>query len=241
MTEGTQDAAEARSQVERGQGRPAPEAGAGKGGLMRSSMLMVAGTAVSRATGLIRQLLQVGALGTGLLATTYNNANVVPTSLYFLLIGGALNSVLVPQLVRARTDHPDGGQAFEQRLVTLVFTVLGVGTLLAVWAAPQIISVYQTDSPDNHAAFELTVVFARFLLPQIFFYGLFGIMGQVLNARGKFGAMMWTPVRRGLHRLHPRADHLDAAPVDRHGNAGHRPAAADEPGRRRTPPRRPER
>ncbi|MEV4868103.1 murein biosynthesis integral membrane protein MurJ [Streptomyces syringium] len=155
---------------------------------------MAAGTVVSRATGLIRQILQAGALGTGLLATTYNNANVVPTSLYFLFIGGALNSVLVPQLVRARAEHPDGGRAFEQRLVTLVLTVLGIGTLLAVWAAPQIISVYQTDSPENHAAFELTVVFARFLLPQIFFYGLFSILGQVLNARGRFGAMMWTPV-----------------------------------------------
>lgn len=38
-------------------------------------------------------------------------ANVVPMSLYTLLIGGALNSVLVPQLVRARAEHPDGGSA----------------------------------------------------------------------------------------------------------------------------------
>jgi putative peptidoglycan lipid II flippase len=129
-----------------------------------------------------------------LLATTYNQANVVPASLYFLLIGGALNSVLVPQLVRARVEQPDGGRAFEQRLVTLTMSVLGIGTLLAVWAAPQIISLYQNDSPANHEAFQLTVVFARFLLPQIFFYGLFSILGQVLNARNKFGAMMWTPV-----------------------------------------------
>ncbi|MCX4409685.1 MULTISPECIES: murein biosynthesis integral membrane protein MurJ [unclassified Streptomyces] len=161
---------------------------------MRSSMLMAAGTVVSRATGLLRTVLQAGALGTGLLATTYNQANVVPASLYFLLIGGALNSVLVPQLVRARMEQPDGGRAFEQRLVTLTMSVLGIGTLLAVWAAPQIISLYQSDSPAHHEAFQLTVVFARFLLPQIFFYGLFSILGQVLNARNKFGAMMWTPV-----------------------------------------------
>ncbi|MBP0453203.1 murein biosynthesis integral membrane protein MurJ [Kitasatospora sp. RG8] len=164
------------------------------GGVLRSSALMAVGTVVSRATGLIRQVLQGAALGTGLLATTYNQANTVPTSLYFLLIGGALNSVLVPQLVRARTDDPDGGAAFEQRLVTLVLCVLGVGTALATWAAPEIISVYQHDTPATHDAFELTVVFARFLLPQIFFYGAFSILGQVLNARNRFGAMMWTPV-----------------------------------------------
>ncbi|MCF3125256.1 murein biosynthesis integral membrane protein MurJ [Streptomyces arenae] len=155
---------------------------------------MAFGTVVSRATGLIRQVLQGAALGTGLLATTYNTANTVPTSLYTLLIGGALNAVLVPQLVRARANDPDGGTAFEQRLITLVVCVLGVGAALAVWAAPQIVGLYMRDTPATHEAFELTVVFARFLLPQIFFYGLFAILGQVLNAREKFGAMMWTPV-----------------------------------------------
>ncbi|KOT93829.1 integral membrane protein MviN [Streptomyces sp. NRRL F-5755] len=170
------------------------ESGPPSGSLRRSSLLMAAGTVVSRATGLFRGVLQAAALGTGLLATTYNTANLVPMSLYTLLIGGALNAVLVPQLVRARAEHPDGGRAHEQRLVTLVLTILGIGTLLAVWAAPGIVSLYTTDTPDNHAAYELTVVFARFLLPQIFFYGVYGIFGQVLNARGKFGAMMWTPV-----------------------------------------------
>lgn len=169
-------------------------AGKRSGGAARSSALMALGTVVSRATGLIRQVLQGAALGTGLLATTYNTANTVPTSLYTLLIGGALNSVLVPQLVRARSTHADGGRAYEQRLVTLVVSVLAVGTALAVWAAPQIVSVYLRDTPDNHDAYRLTVVFARFLLPQIFFYGLFNMYGQVLNARERFGAMMWTPV-----------------------------------------------
>jgi putative peptidoglycan lipid II flippase len=166
----------------------------GKGGAARSSLLMALGTVVSRATGLIRTVLQSAALGTGLLASTYNTANTVPTSLYTLLIGGALNAVLVPQLVRARAAHPDGGRAFEQRLVTLVVTVLGVGAALAVWAAPLIVGLYMRDTPGDHQAYELTVAFARFLLPQIFFYGLFSIYGQVLGARERFGAMMWTPV-----------------------------------------------
>ncbi|UXY25422.1 murein biosynthesis integral membrane protein MurJ [Streptomyces sp. HUAS TT20] len=179
-------------------GKHAAPKGAKAGTVRRSSALMAAGTLVSRVTGLIRQVLQAAALGTGLLATTYNQANTVPTSLYFLLIGGALNSVLVPQLVRARTQDPDGGAAFEQRLVTLVLCVLGVGATLATWAAPEIISIYQRDTPATHDAFELTVVFARFLLPQIFFYGVFSIFGQVLNARNRFGAMMWTPVLNNL-------------------------------------------
>ncbi|MFF8291928.1 murein biosynthesis integral membrane protein MurJ [Streptomyces sp. NPDC016309] len=194
MVEGANSAAQTMPQEQRTRGRHAARRNKDKGGLARSSLLMAVGTVVSRATGLIRQVLQAAALGTGLLASTYNTANTVPTSLYTLLIGGALNAVLVPQLVRARATEPDGGRAYEQRLITLVVCVLGVGTALAVWAAPRIVGLYMRDTPDNHEAFELTVTFARFLLPQIFFYGLFSIYGQVLNAREKFGAMMWTPV-----------------------------------------------
>ncbi|MFB6435550.1 murein biosynthesis integral membrane protein MurJ [Streptomyces sp. NPDC056411] len=195
MNEGMSDATlQLRAAEGQSTGNGGADGQGGGGGLARSSLLMAVGTVVSRATGLIRTVLQAAALGTGLLATTYNTANVVPMSIYTLLIGGALNSVLVPQLVRARVEHADGGRAYEQRLVTLVLSVLAVGTALSVWAAPQIISVYASDTPKTHAAFELTVVFARFLLPQIFFYGLYFILGQVLNARNKFGAMMWTPV-----------------------------------------------
>ncbi|MGW2465002.1 murein biosynthesis integral membrane protein MurJ [Streptomyces sp. NPDC001761] len=194
MVEGANSAAQTMPQEQQRRGRHAARRKKDKGGLARSSLLMAAGTVVSRATGLIRQVLQAAALGTGLLASTYNTANTVPTSLYTLLIGGALNAVLVPQLVRARATQPDGGRAYEQRLVTLVICVLGAGTALAVWAAPQIVGLYMRDTPDSHEAFKLTVTFARFLLPQIFFYGLFSIYGQVLNAREKFGAMMWTPV-----------------------------------------------
>ncbi|MGA4846816.1 murein biosynthesis integral membrane protein MurJ [Streptomyces sp. G5(2025)] len=194
MFGGTNSAARTMPQERQARGRHAARRKKDKGGLARSSLVMAFGTVVSRATGLIRQVLQAAALGTGLLASTYNTANTVPTSLYTLLIGGALNAVLVPQLVRARTTQPDGGRAYEQRLVTLVVCVLGAGTALAVWAAPRIVGLYMRDTPESHEAFELTVTFARFLLPQIFFYGLFGIYGQILNAREKFGAMMWTPV-----------------------------------------------
>jgi putative peptidoglycan lipid II flippase len=167
------------------QGRHAKRRGAaGAGGLRRSSAMMAAGSLVSRTTGMARLMLQAAALGTLAVGGAYNTANTLPTSLYTLLVGGALNSVLVPQLVRARVEHPDGGRAHEQRLVTLVLTLLGVGTVLAVLFAPQIVGLYMADGPANHQLFELTVTFSRFLLPQVLFYGLFFMCGQVLNARG---------------------------------------------------------
>ena len=36
-------------------------------------------------------------------------------------------------------------------------------------------------------------MFAVICLPQIFFYGLYTILGQVLNAHGRFAGYMWAP------------------------------------------------
>ncbi|WP_327352303.1 murein biosynthesis integral membrane protein MurJ [Streptomyces sp. NBC_01304] len=157
----------------------------------RSSALMAAGSLVSRATGFVRSAVVVAALGTTLLGDGYTVANVVPNMLYVLLIGGALNGVFVPELVRVAKEHKDGGAAYTDRFLTVCLTALVVITAAAVLAAPLLVDAY-TDYTGQQA--ELTTALARYCLPQIFFYGLFTLLGQVLNARGRFGAMMWTPV-----------------------------------------------
>ncbi|MET9919336.1 murein biosynthesis integral membrane protein MurJ [Streptomyces sp. NPDC006435] len=166
------------------------------GSVLRSGAVMAAGSVVSRATGFIRSAVVVAALGTGLQADGYNVANTVPNILYTLLIGGALNAVFVPELVRAARNHPDGGAAYTDRLLTVCTVALLALTGLTVVGAPWIVEVYAPGYRGGQA--ELTVALARYCLPQILFYGLFTLLGQVLNARDRFGAMMWTPVLNNL-------------------------------------------
>ncbi|MFC8224986.1 murein biosynthesis integral membrane protein MurJ [Streptomyces sp. NPDC057287] len=158
---------------------------------LRSGAIMAAGSVVSRATGFLRSAVVAAALGLGMVADGYAVGNTAPTIVYILLLGGALNAVFVPELVRAAKEHADGGTAFTDRLLTLCVLALLVLTGTAVWAAPAIVGLYSDYPPEQHA---MTVAFARYCLPQIFFLGLFTLLGQVLNARGRFGAMMWTPV-----------------------------------------------
>jgi putative peptidoglycan lipid II flippase len=157
----------------------------------RASRIMALGTIASRATGMLRQLLLAYALGIAALGTDFGIANNVPNTIYLLVIGGAVNSVFVPQLVRAMKDDEDAGQAFMDRLLTISIVVLGVLTVACVAAAPQIVDFFSSTTGANR---ELTIVFARYCLPQIFFYGMFVMLGQILNAKDKFGPMMWTPV-----------------------------------------------
>lgn len=173
----------------------AAHAAPGKTSVLRSGALMAAGSIVSRATGFVRSAVIVAALGVGLLGDGYAVANTVPNILYILLIGGALNAVFVPELVRAAKEHEDGGAAYTDRLLTVCTAALLVLTAAAVLAAPLIVSAYTGYSGSQEST---TVALARYCLPQILFYGLFTLLGQVLNARGRFGAMMWTPVLNNL-------------------------------------------
>lgn len=168
---------------------------AAKASVARSGVVMAAGSIVSRATGFVRSAVVAAALGVGLVGDGFAVANNIPTILYTLLIGGTLNAVFVPELVRAAKEHADGGAAYTDRLLTACTAALVAMTALAVLAAPGIVDFY-TDYTG--AQRDLTVAFARYCLPQILFYGLFTLLGQVLNARGRFGAMMWTPVLNNL-------------------------------------------
>jgi putative peptidoglycan lipid II flippase len=157
---------------------------------------MAVGTIVSRITGLIRGLLLVAVLGTTLLGDTFNVANTMPNILYNLIIGGALTAVFVPQIVRATSDT-DGGSAFISRLVTATFVFLTGLVLVAVLLAPVLVGIFAT-SYIGRPEFGVTTLFMRFCLPQILFMGLFALLSQVANAKGRFGPMMWAPVLNNL-------------------------------------------
>ena len=162
---------------------------------------MAAGTIVSRLSGFVRGILLAAALGVGLHADVFNIANTVPNMLYILLAGGVVNAVLVPQLVRAMKNDADGGEAYTNRIITLAALFLGVVTIALVVAAPWLMRLFLDPhffDPERSSQLESVIDFARYCLPQVFFYGMFVLVGQVLNARGRFGPMMWAPIANNV-------------------------------------------
>ena len=108
---------------------PSPESE--QAGILASSAVMAAGTVVSRLSGFVRSTLLAAALGLSLHADIFTIANTVPNMLYILLAGGIFNAVLVPQLVRAMKNDPDGGEAYTNRVITLAALFLGLVTVLS--------------------------------------------------------------------------------------------------------------
>ncbi len=159
--------------------------------LLRSSMVVTAGTALSRVTGLVRTIVIAFALTT-VLADAYNLANTAPNVVYDLILGGVLAATLVPVLVTV-TDNNDRNAL---RAVSTVITVsLVVLTLVAIVAAPWIVRLYTftLDPAVREVQESVAVPLLRLFLPQVLFYGLTALFSAMLNARRRFAAAAFAP------------------------------------------------
>ena len=167
--------------------------------LFRTSTVMAVGTVLSRIAGFIRSVLTVAVLGTALLADGFNVANTMPNIIYNLMVGGALTAIFVPQLVKSKSD-PDGGVDFASRLVATISLILGLIVVVGVIFAPALVKIYAPEfsQPGFEHIHDLTLAMMRICLPQIFFLGLFTMLGQVANSRGSFAPMMWAPIANNL-------------------------------------------
>jgi putative peptidoglycan lipid II flippase len=165
-------------------------------GTVRASTALASGTIVSRVLGFVNVSVLAAVIGvTQPGPNAFALANQLPTYIYAIVAGGLLSAVLVPHIVKAATQV-DGGQLFVNRLVTLGVTAFLLTTVLATLAAPLIVRLYALGSREGALAdggLELAVSLAYWCLPQIFFYAVYALVGEVLNARGVFGPAAWAP------------------------------------------------
>lgn len=159
-------------------------------GIGRASAILASGTIVSRILGFVRAALLTVVLGlTGNVPDAFNQATYVPNSIYALIGGGLLSAILVPQIVRASTGE-DRGQAYVNKLVTIAVLGFAVITVVVTIAAPVLMPAFV----GNRSELPIAITFAFWSLPQLFFLGLYSVLGEVLNARRSFGPYTWAPV-----------------------------------------------
>jgi putative peptidoglycan lipid II flippase len=173
-------------------------------GIGRASALLASGTIVSRVLGFISAAVLAQTLGSQSVAgNTFTIANQLPNNIYAIIAGGLLSAILVPQIVRAGQDA-DGGEKFINRVITLgVVAFLAIAIVATLLAGP-LVHLYASQAPSGSsrglsaADFQLATAFAYWCLPQVFFYALYSLLGEVLNARRIFGPFTWAPVINNL-------------------------------------------
>ncbi|WP_306233510.1 murein biosynthesis integral membrane protein MurJ [Agrococcus beijingensis] len=170
----------------------------------KASAIIAAGTMVSRLLGFAKMVLLAVAIGqsSSLAAEAFGMANQLPNNVYALVAGGVMSAVLVPQIVKA-SRGADGGEAYVSKIVTLGGTVFLLLTVVATLLAPQLVDIYAVSAGADGRGFgaeqlDLAVALAYWCMPQILFYAIYTLLGEIYNARSQFGPYTWAPVVNNL-------------------------------------------
>ncbi|MFT3901514.1 MAG: murein biosynthesis integral membrane protein MurJ [Gordonia sp. (in: high G+C Gram-positive bacteria)] len=166
--------------------------------VVRTGGSIALATLISRITGFIRTVLLVALLGGGV-ASAFQAAYVLPNMIAEVVLGAVLTAIVIPVLVRAESEDPDGGEGFINRLYTLTVVLLGSVTVLAVIAAP-ILAVMNVGS-NSKVDQPLTTALAYLLLPEILFYGLSALFMAILNVKNVFKPGAWAPVLNNIVQI----------------------------------------
>lgn len=158
-------------------------------GIGRASAFLASGTMVSRILGFVKAILLAQTIGLTSIGDAFGTANQLPNTIFTIIAGGVLSAILVPQIVKAAMQL-DRGQAYINKLITITLSVLTAATLVALACAPLLVRIY-ANFPEQKQA--LTVAFALWCIPQLFFYGLYSVVGEILNAHKLFGPFTWSP------------------------------------------------
>ncbi|MBB6171114.1 putative peptidoglycan lipid II flippase [Nocardiopsis mwathae] len=170
-------------------------------GVAGAAVLIAVVTAFARMAGFGRTLVFSQTVGDNCLGTAYVTANMLPTILFEIVIGGALAGMVVPVLASG-ADKGQGEQVRQtaSALVTWVVVIaVPLSLLLAAVSVPAMAVMLGPGAGCDRA--DLVRLAVRFLLvfsPQILFYGLAAVLYGILQAHRRFLAPALAPLVSSL-------------------------------------------
>lgn len=162
-----------------------------------SAMLISACVMTSRITGFFRTWAMAFALGSTLLASSYQVANNLPNMLYELVVGGMIVTAFLPVYVSVKKKlGTKGGNEYASNLLGLTIIFLGIIALICTIFAPQLI--YTQSFMSAQGEMSTSIFFFRFFAMQIVFYGVSAIISGVLNASRDY---LWSSIAPAFNNI----------------------------------------
>lgn len=165
-----------------------------RAGALRSSLIVMGGFVLSRATGLLRDVIAGYLFGTSAEAAAYNYAFTIVDLLYLVIIGGALGSSFIPVFIEVWERD---GEARAWRLASAVVTwalgLLAAASAAIFVAAPWLVGALYGGAGFDEATLALTAQLTRLFLLSPLLLGLGGLAMAALNARDRFALPALAP------------------------------------------------
>jgi putative peptidoglycan lipid II flippase len=152
--------------------------------IARTAGLIAFGNITSRVLGLAVYTVKSHFFGAGAAVDAFNAASRVPIWLYDLLVGGQLNSSLVPVFTEYAADRRKELWEVLSTLLLLAVIALSLVVIAVEIFAPAV--VYSMGSGFDAGTMSLAVTLLRIMAPSILFLGLAGVLTGVLFALQRF-------------------------------------------------------
>jgi putative peptidoglycan lipid II flippase len=174
---------------------PAPDEGAHSRRLARSTAVFSLATAVSRALGLVREMVSAYYFGVTGLINAFTVAIQIPNLVRALVADAALSGAFVP-VFSELLERGEKTRAWRvaSTLFWLTLLVLGGVTALFILLAPLLMRPFGDPGGD----FDLAVGLSRVLFPIVVLLGLSGIVVGILNTYHHFALPALAPVAWNL-------------------------------------------
>jgi putative peptidoglycan lipid II flippase len=154
-------------------------------GVARATGVLAMGNIASRLLGLAREIALTNLFGASRAVDAFELATSIPSSFYDLLIGGHVNSALIPVLSEVATR--DGQKALWKlvsALFSLVTVILSVLVLVLEVFAPQVVGIVGSGFDAQKLALATQIL--RLAAPSLLFMSLFAVLSGTLYALRSF-------------------------------------------------------
>jgi putative peptidoglycan lipid II flippase len=159
-------------------------------------LLSVGGfTALSRATGFIRDVVLSATLGAGLLADAFFVAFRLPNHFRAIFGEGAFNAAYVPSYSRVlETEGATEARHFSGQVFTLLLISQVILLALAWSFTPQLVSLLAPGFAADPEKFRLAIALTRITFPYLLCITLVTLLSGTLNAHRHFATAAFAPV-----------------------------------------------
>ncbi|NNJ09658.1 murein biosynthesis integral membrane protein MurJ [Chloroflexales bacterium ZM16-3] len=163
-------------------------------GALGNSLIVMGGFVLSRATGVLRDIIASYFFGTSPQMTAYRSAFQIVDLLYLVIIGGALGSSFIPVFIQVwERDGEERAWDLAGAVLTWALLALSLASAAIFAAAPWLVrAVYGGQGVDS-ATLDLIVQMARLFLLSPLLLGLGGLAMAALNARDRFAMPALAP------------------------------------------------
>jgi putative peptidoglycan lipid II flippase len=163
---------------------PAPE----EAQVVRSAGVMSVAVALSRLTGLVREMIMANQFGAGLAHDSFLLGFRIPNLSRDLFAEGALSSAFVPTFTTALVKGSKMQSGELANLVTsAIIVIVGAMCLLGMWQAPHLVWLLAPGFAAVPGKFELAVHLTRIMFPFLLLIALAAQATGMLNSHGSFG------------------------------------------------------